>query len=136
MANTPSAAASKPGLSSGVKGLLRAVGQSLRAFGQVAAQVYYRIVLALAKPFIWLAQRLEAVEQRILDRAPPGSGRWRRLGTWFLRLPVRLPRWLLQKIVIGIVDGPAWLASVALVLGGLFIFVFMPISYSEWVGAA
>jgi hypothetical protein len=115
--------------------LLGYLAQGLASVGSFLARIYYKVVYALAAPFARLAARLEATEQKILDRGRSHGILWR-LVYWLWRLPVRAPRWALQKTAILIVDGPVWLASVSLFLAGLFFLVITPITYAEWVGGA
>lgn len=88
------------------------LAQALAGVGSFLARIYYKVVYALAAPFARLAARLEATEQKILDRGRSRGIMWR-LAYWLRRLPVRVPRWALQKIAILIVDGPVWLAGAA-----------------------
>lgn len=115
--------------------LLGHLAQRLASIGSFCGHAYYKAAYALAAPFARLAARLEATEQTILDRGR-SPGILARLMHWLWRLPVRVPRWALQRIAILIVEGPVWLASVSIVLAGLFFLVITPITYAEWVGGA
>lgn len=116
------------------RGLIILIGNSILLYKRVEDLLLRALVLT-GDPGRWLLGKIETADTGLVEKAALFQKLLRSAGWWLLSKLLRLCYWATALVVIG----PLILIYVIIFLGFwfgfLYLFVFKPFEYTEWVGA-